>query len=265
METNFSHLRKEDSTPKVLEQVRLDLANYLDGFSSKTFATRKLAKETGLNPKTIKRLLAGENKPTYHTLFKLYSVLLDEPNGECLLQKCPKVIAKEIKDYNPVESKETSFQQSDFLAFIQKEPLLIEILILAGTGPLHKSKVAYQFGQYGLELLEKLIQKGFLKEVEKEVYGHTKNVPNFDGETLKFMGNYFVHRFFKTENADLKNQNVINFYAEGLNEEGKQKWLEIETKSFYEKVKLANDPQYQGKIPMFTFGAMDTLTRLEPK
>lgn len=261
MDKNFSHLRKNDSTLNLNEQLQLDLANYLDRFQDKSFALRKLAKNSGLNPKTIKRLLSAKNKPTYQTLFRLYRILLDENCYQTLLAKCPRVVASEIENYNPVAKEETTFDDSYFLEFIQKEPLLIEILILAGTGPLHKSKVAFQYGQYGLEVLLKLIEEGYLQEVDKEIYGHSKKVPNFDAETLKYMGNYFIHRFFKSENAQTKDQNIMNFYAEGLNAEGMQKWLEIETKSFYQKVEIANNPEYRGEIPVFTFGAIDSMKR----
>ena len=44
---------------------------------NKSFAIQVLAKESGLSDKTIKRLLAKNNKPTYQTIFKIYSVIFE--------------------------------------------------------------------------------------------------------------------------------------------------------------------------------------------
>lgn len=246
-----------------LSQVRLDLTDFIDRFSNKTFAVRKLAKESGLNQKTIRRLLAGENKPTYQTLYNLYRVFLDEEDCSELIKKCPKVIAEEIKNYNPQIKEKRKVKSPHFLELIKKEPVLIELIILAGSSSLHRNQVAYRYGEYGLELLAKLIEMKLLSEVEKDVYCATEEIPQFDGEILKFIGPYFIHRFLSCEDAQVKDHNTMHFYAQGLNEEGKKAWLKCETEAFYKKIEIAQNPKFQGNIPMFTFGAMDSITTSE--
>lgn len=263
MDKELISKRHSSQMRSVLDQVRMDLSSYIDCYSNKTFAVRQLAKESGLSSKTIKRLLAGENKPTYQTLFRLYSVFLDEQDYSLVLKKCPSLIREEIKDYNPQDKEERKFSQPNFLDVIKKEPLLIELLIQAACKPLHKSRIAFRYGEYGLELLEKLTSFNYLKEIEENVFGITKDVPQFDGEMLKFIGPYFIHRFLKSENTQIKNQNVINFFAEGLNEAGKDEWIRIETESYYKKIEIANNSKYQGDIPMFSFGAIDNLATTE--
>ncbi len=255
-----SHAGKQSKYKDLAAQVALDLAEYLDNFPNKTFAIRILAKETGLNPKTIRRLLVRANKPTHQTLYKLYSIFFDEDNYSKLLEKCPKVIKERISEYNPCDHSEKENDNREFLNQLKREPLMAELYVLAGTGPLNKNAVAFRYGQYGIEVLEKLICADILVEIEKETYGPSKNSPTLDGHALKYLGEYFVRRFSKADNAQIQNENMVSFYAEGLNEEGKQAWLKVDTDAFYKKVKIAQDPKYRGSTPVFTFTATDTIT-----
>lgn len=255
-----SHAGKQSKTEDLVEQVALDLAEYLDNFPNKTFAIRILAKETGLNPKTIRRLLSCTNKPTHQTLYKLYSIFFEEDNYSKLLDLCPKSVRERMCDYNPCDHSQKEQDNRNFLDLLKKEPLMAELYVLAGTGPLNKNAIAFRYGQYGLEILERLIEADLLIELDKETYGLSKNGPTLEGSTLKFIGEYFVRRFSKADNSQLKNENILSFYAEGLNEDGKQAWLKIDTDAFYKKVDIAKDPKFRGSIPVFTFTATDTIT-----
>lgn len=241
------------------DQVAQDLSNYLECFPNKTFAIRILAKESGLNPKTIRRLLAKENRPTYQTLYRLYSIFLDIDNYGELLKACPCVVAKKIADYNPVDTSETETQNLELLNLFKNIPLFAELFVLAGTSPLNKNAVAFRYGEYGVEVLEKLKEEDLIIEVEKDVFTLSKNTPPMDGECLKYLGEYFIKRFSKPSNTQIHNENTINFYAESLNEEGKYAWLKVDTDAFYKKIEIANNPKYKGNIPVFTFNATDTI------
>lgn len=143
---------------------------------------------------------------------------------------------------------------------LKREPLIAELYVLAGTGPLNKNAIAFRYGQYGIEILEKLIKENIIQEVEKEIYALTKCGPTLDGDCIKYLGEYFIRRFSKADNTQLHNENMLNFYAEGLNEAGKYAWLKVDTEAFYKKVEIANDTKFKGNIPMFTFTATDTIT-----
>lgn len=253
---SFEHEIQRELTLE--EQVARDLGLYLEKFPNKTFAIRILAKESGLNQKTIRRLMARENRPSYQTLYKLYSIFLEEENYSELLKICPKVVKERIEDYNPCDdSKKT--RSIELLAQFKNEPLFAELFVLAGTSPLNKNAIAFRFGEYGLEVIDKLLKEDLLQEIEKDTYTLSRNTPPLDGECLKFLGEYFVRRFSKPGNCQMHWQNTINFYAESLNEEGKKEWLQIDADAFYKKVEIAKNPDYRGSIPVFTFNATDTI------
>jgi len=243
----------------VSEQVALDLARYLDSFPNKCFAIRVLAKESGLNEKTIKRLLAKNNKPTYQTIFRLYCVFLNTSDYKTLMEKTPEVIRVTLEKFSPCEGLTQESQNQNFLDLVKKEPLMAELYILAGTGPLAKNAVGFRYGQYGLEILEKLVDAELIIKIDKDTFGLSKNAPNLDGDCLKYLGEYFIHRFSKPRNAQLEGENTIAFYAEGLNDEGLKEWLSVDSKAFYKKQEIANNPKYKGNVPVFSFCATDTI------
>lgn len=243
------------------QQVAFDLENYLKKFKNRSFAIRNLSKKTSLNEKTIRRLLSKENKPTYQTLYKLYLEFLGLSDFSEVISKCPKIVKDRISDYNPCISEEKNIEISGLLHDFKSIPLFAELFILAGTTPINKNVIAFRYGEYGLEIIDTLIQKKLLQEIEKDCFILAKNIPPLDADCLKFLGEYSVQRFSKTKNAQVHGENVINFYAESLNEAGKKAWLDIDTKSFYKKLEIAKQPQYQGPIPVFTFTATDTIER----
>lgn len=262
METLTTQIGNPKDTPgplSLVDQVALDLAEYLGKFPNKSFAVRVLAKECGLSEKTIKRLLKSENKPTYQTIFKLYSIFFEESEYEALLGKCPIVVREYIKDYTPSEAESSTEKNNQLLELLRKEPLFAELMVLAGTGPLHMSAIGFRYGQYGLEVLERLEKAHVLIKVTKDAYSVSSKLPNFDGQALKFLGEYFIHRFSKP--SDLMSENTISFYAEGLNREGLKEWLAVDSEAFYKKLEIANNPQYKGATPVFTFTATDTIQR----
>jgi len=258
---NFTDLNLDSQANfgSLVDQVAFDLASYLGQYPNKSFAIRILSKETGLNEKTLKRLLNRENKPTYQTLFKLYSIFLEEECFQKLLAKSPEVVRSYLAQYTPEEKKSSTQDEQDLLDLFKKEPLAAEIFVLAGTAPLIKSAIGFRYGQYGLEVIELLLSKNILIQSDKDVYNLSAKVPNLDGEALKFLGEYFVQRFAKVR--DVMSENMISFFAEGLNQAGKEAWLEIDTKAFYKKVEIANDPKFKGPLPYFTFTVTDSIIR----
>ncbi|MCO4794007.1 MAG: hypothetical protein KC493_09855 [Bacteriovoracaceae bacterium] len=243
----------------VQEQVAIDLAVYLENFSNRSFAIKYLAKESGLNEKTIQRLLKQNNRPTYQTLFKLYSIFYDESEFKKLLNIIPTGISNYLQSYTPCDVVSKVSDNHDFLDTIKKDPLMAELFVLSGTGPLHRQAMAYRYGEYGLELISKLESLSYLKKIDKDIWTISDKAPNLDADSLKFLGEYFVSKFSKPKNGELSLEHIISFYAEGLNEKGKEKWMQIDSQSFYKKMKIAKDSRYQGDIPVFTFTSTDTI------
>lgn len=263
---NYQIKPQDKPTLSLEKQLALDLQNYLNQFPNEKFAMRIVSQETGLNQKTIKRLLNCENKPTHQTLLKLYALFFQLDDYQEVLKKVPFVIKERIQNYSPDEEVLGKKRkcQTGLLEMLKNEPLASELVILAALMPIQMSTICFRYGDYGLKVLKQLKNAGILVEQEKDCYIMAPQGPEFDAECLKLLGLHFTQRFSKTSQAKVHNLNILSFYAECLNEKGKQEWLKVDTESFYKKVEIAKSPENKGTIPMFTFTTTDTIS-LESK
>ena len=178
MQENLSiGLQKAKKTLCIKSQLALDVANFLDEFPNKSLGLRFLSKEAGVNEKTIKRILQKENKPTYQTLMKLYPVLISEDNQQKLIERCPEVVRNVLEKRSPRKNFVQTEESSHFLELVKREPLMAELYILVGTGTLYKSAISYRYGQYGIELLDKLENAGFIYTDGKGRYSLSPKAP----------------------------------------------------------------------------------------
>ncbi len=247
--------------PSLQRQLALDLTAFLKKFPNRNFAIRILAKESGLNEKTIRRLLSEENRPTYQTTFKLYAIFLEEVNYDKLLPLCPPIVRNYLKDFSPAQTVSRPDRESQLVEMFLADPISAELFVLAGTGVLKTAEVEKMFGQYGLQLMDKLKAADLLVEVAKGSYSLSTKVPNLDGHALKILGEYFVKHFCKQR--EVMSENSIIFYAEGLSDEGKKAWLAIDRESFQKKMEIVRDPNFRGSNRVFTFTATDEIQRKE--
>ena len=243
----------------LISQVEQDLTQYINQFPNKTFALRNLSNESQLNEKTLRRLLKKENSPSAHTLHKLYYVMTHSNSEEELLSLCPKVVKEQLEKLSTDKLKKETPKRYNFLELIESDPIVGEVYMLLGTKNLDLSEVVYRFGQYGADVLMKLNSLGIIVEVDKGLYAFSEKQPHLDGDILKSLGLRLTKRYMKPEVADLEGESYMSLYCEGLNAQGKKKWLEIDQKAFQEKVKVANDSLYKGQEPMFTFQVTDNL------
>ena len=250
---------EESSNLKTLEdQVAFDLNRYLNFYPNKTFALRNLSKETGLNEKTLRRLLKKENIPSAQTLFKLYTVFTGADNHSDLLANSPELIRDQLANFqtdNFVQS--TGAQKVNFQDLFEGEPILIEIYLLLCVKNVDLCHIVYLYGQLGSKAVEKLEALGLIQKIDNGLYGLTKKRPFPNGPLLKMLGLRMTKSFMKAEDSAVEGTNFVGLHVEGLNDEGRKKWLEIEKRSFQEKMQVANDPQFKGERPVFTFQATD--------
>lgn len=244
----------------VQQVVAQELGQYLAGFENEQYAIRKLSAEAGVTSKTIKRILNLENFPTYQTVFKLFAVIYGTANESVIFNKAPLVIRKYIEHKNPNCLKDCFQLDVNLFELMNQNPIIAELIVLAGINDLNLSTVAFKYGEYGLNSLNRLVEQKVFIPISKDVYALSPHLPHFDAKTIKYVGNWMVERFSKPEQTEVADKNIIAFFAEGLNEEGLKKWVEIDSEAFHRKIQLASTKKYQGAIPSFTFTATDTLS-----
>lgn len=261
MEKDLNNTNASISTEKdsLIEQVCLDTALYLDKFSNKSLGIKILAKKTSLSERTIQRILSQKNKPTFQTLYSLYMEFLNGTSEKFVYENCPQIIKKELKGKKPTALREKKSIDCNFFSLIKKHPIMAELYVMAGLAPIDKNTVAFRYGQYGIEILDKMYDLKILDEVGKAIFVLSSSAPELTSQIVKHFGLHFVERFSKPDNTDLRGENVMSFYCEKLNEDGLNAWLKIDREAFYKKVEISKQNNYKGHIDVFSFNATDTM------
>ncbi|MCF8060646.1 MAG: hypothetical protein K9K67_15190, partial [Bacteriovoracaceae bacterium] len=181
------------------EQVARDLENYLNFFPNKTFAFRNLSKETGLNEKTLRRLIKRENTPSNQTLFKLYFVFTQSNSEKEVLDSCPTIIKERLSEFELDSFEKITPKNFDFLEVIQSDPIIGEIYLMLATKKVDLSYILYHYGKYGSRALEKLVSLKLACQVENGLYTLSKKQPFLNASLLKVLGLRMTKSYMKTE------------------------------------------------------------------
>lgn len=214
---------------------------------------RILSGKMDIHEKTLNRILNGENRPGYQTVFKIYRVFFNEYNDAKVLELVPEIVRQFLlKNNAQILSAEKTYSTIADIE-LQKNPIVAEIYIIAATGPISLDEIEFRFGNYGIELLNKMVEKNLLQETHKNIYVTGNNHPVFSGDTIVSVGSAMIASHAKPALADVLNKNFISFYAEGLSEETYQQWLAIDQRAYKEKFELTRDPKNLGSVRAFTF------------
>ena len=253
-----SHGPRPDSM-ELRQQVANDLKSKLDEFEDHKKGLKVLAALMGIHEKTLKRLLECENRPGYQTLFKIYRVIYRTTNDTKLIETVPPIIREVLLKGNPKGMDLNVNYTLDVERELRQDPIFSEIYFLCGTGGCTREYISFQYGRYGEETLNKMIEQEVVAPINKNTFVLGNNQANFSPETIKQTGMRLIDRFHKPENSDQPGENYQSLYASGLTEEAYNEWLKIDEKAFRDKVKIASNPKSKGDIKAFTMTTIDTL------
>ncbi len=250
-------------TLSLSESVIFALNDLLMEFKDKKKGLRILSKKMGIHEKTLTRILNGENRPSYQTVFKIFRVFYNEFNDSKVISLVPNSVKDFLIQNIPQDLTSGQNFTSDADLELQKNPIVAEIFILAATGALQLDEIQYRFGKYGVDLVSKLIEKNILNEIHKDVFILGKNQPVFNGDTIVAVGKTMIEAHAKPKNGDELDQNFISFFAEGVSEEAYQEWLAIDQDAFQKKFNLVKDKKKLGKKRVFTFMITEQINEIQ--
>ena len=250
--------------PTILDlrsQVAIDLQIKLETFQDPKKGLKLVARSTKIHEKTLKRLLKKENTPTYLTLYKLYCYLLGTTSDSQILELVPEVVKTILLEENPKPQGTRLSFDTDIEQEIASDRVFAELYYLASTGILTKEFINFKFGEYGLELLAKMLEHDLLAVEGQGIYKQGKTRVNVTPETIKRVGLQLVEKYTKPQNCDEKGENFIGILSEGLSEESYNEWLRIDWEAYYKKVELCKREGAKGPIRAFTFVTTDTFSK----
>lgn len=252
---------KEFSTNKLslMDQVCADLNAHIGKFKSVKIGVRLISEKIGVSERTLYRLLAKENKPTYQTLYKIYREIHQTNNESLLIELVPQVIRDEIEKINPNKTTLNITYHKDIESEIYYDRTFAEIYFLAACAPITNELIQFRYGMSGMMTLERMVEMKALTRLENSTYTLGENQANFSAKTLKRVGLSLIEKYSKPSMAEEFGNNIIAFYAEGLSDEAYDEWLKIDKNAFEEKIKISNQKGALGTKRAFTFMVTDTL------
>ncbi len=242
------------------EQVSHDLKAILLEFKDEKIGMRLISSRMGIHEKTLKRLIAQDNKPGYQTLYKIYRVITSVRNDSELLDNVAPCIKDALIKGNPkVQTNSEIIFSSDLEEELLRDRCFSEIYFMAGCGPIAKEYIGFRFGEHGIDTLKKMLKLQVL-DVSKDgqiILG--KNQINISAEAIKVLGLHLVDRFSRPEQTDESGENFLGVYAEGLSPEAYNEWLKIDEEAYRKKIELCRDMKNRGTIRAFTFMTTDKM------
>lgn len=243
----------------LMDQVCADLNTHIAKYKSNKIGIRLFSEKIGVCERTLYRLIAKENKPTYQTLFKIYREIHQTNNESLLLELVPEVIREEIQKINPNKTAQNITYHKDIESEIYYDRTFAEIYFMAACSAITNELIQFRYGMNGMLTLERMVEMKALKRLENQTYILGENQANFSAKTLKRVGLSLIEKFSKPQLAEEFGNNIIAFYAEGLSDEAYDKWLAIDKNAFEEKIKITNQKGSLGTKRAFTFMVTDTL------
>lgn len=244
----------------IQDQVSQDIGLFLQRHKDPRKGLALLATKSQIHTKTLRRLIEKEHNPGYQTLYKLYSCLIGTPDFDQVLKAAPPLVQEKLKRTDPQVKSSPLFKYTISIEQeMLKDPCFSELYVLAETRPFDGSYVRSRFGEYGLEVLQKMLQMNVLRLLENGRYGLGTHRSPFSAQTIKAVGLRLTERYSKPSRTDENYANYMNLFFESVSENTYRKWLEIDIQAFKEKMRLLESPASRGPIPAFMFNVIDTL------
>ena len=254
-------LNLEQANLDLKDQVAKDLEKYLAKYRSQKSGLRLFAQSSGLNERTLNRLLAKKNKPTYQSLLKIYGEIFKTTNQKKIISLAPKIVSEEIQGKCPTPLTSDANFHKEIESELFYDKVFAEIYLLASSAPITLELIQFRFGFNGLETIERMQELKVLKETVNGHFVLADNEIALSPRTIKKLSSLLIDKFAKTNNAQTKGKNLIAFYTEGLSESAYQRWLAIDEKAFYEKLNILKEDGSKGSIRAFTSMVTDTMER----
>lgn len=260
MEKKSKH---HDKSSLILDIVINDLKSVLLNYDSETKGLAFISINTGLSSKTLKRIIKRKNNPSPQTLVKLYQFFTGAKDLRSFNKLTPPLIVERLKNSQVSELfADEILNSGDFT--VEEEFLKCsvtrKIYAFAETGTISKEFIGFKYGEDGLKTAVNMVKLGLLKE-KNGYYEKGTSKPILYGEMAFEQSITMISNFFDKSKLPLRGENQVTVHLSNLNCNGFNEWLKIDLAAYHQKVKIANNPKFQGKIKSWTTSHTDTMIR----
>lgn len=249
----------DTSKLSVLDLVSHDLNVYLDQGNDRQKRLNFLSKKLEIHKKTLQRISVKENKPSYATIIKLYRFLFNVDSDQKVLEMVPKVIREFLQKSFPEKMIDNSNYNENSLRIFNENPVAFEIYLLAAIKGVSSVDLKNKYGEYGLNIVKKLVTEKLVVEATPEFYSEGQRKFTYSPEMVIQAGKICVQAFAKPSSGYQVDKHFAGFYYEKLTPEAYLEWMQIDRQAMQKKIELAQRKESVGSIPVFGFSIVETL------
>ncbi len=221
-----------------------------------------ISKKCNVSEPTLRRIMSKKVKttPQITTLLDILTFVAQTTSVREIVKMYPGPIADYLSDAMPY-LEEFDQDYSNAINDEIKDPVkyLIYKLALNHSG-VKEDKVVELYGNHGLQLLNELVEKGFIVRSDDKVC--RASCKSFSGSHDDFIRNFKVVADFIKPHK-LRNRKPLNPYfvnmSDSLTPEAYDQIRRLLSKTDKKVRKIMASDESKGEIPFFYLGAMDTL------
>lgn len=241
-------------------QVAADLETFQAGYEDPKKGLQILSKKTQIHIKTLRRLIQKAHNPNYQTLYKIYSHLTNSRNLNEIVAAAPAIVQEKLRLRDAQLAANPGLQFSkDVEDELLNDRCFAELYVLADVSPFDRTFVKNRFGDYGLGVLDKMLDLQVLRPQSDGKFISGECRASFSAKAIKKVGIQLTQNYLKPERTDDNYANHMGLFATGLSEKAYRQWIAIDEKAFRDKMALLSEEGTKGTIPAFTFHVVDTL------
>lgn len=198
---------------KLARELAVKIQEYCD---KRGQSLTSLSKESQVPYGTVKRIAQGEREPEFYNTLKLLMVLSPD-GGECF-----DFLSRHYGDVGAFLSRVNYRPGHSSLSEALTDKISFYIIHLAAAKGVTRQEICEEYGRHGLEQVEKLLNKGLIREVNSRLVADNFSFPNAE-VALKQM-RFLVEDFDATQLGNKKS--LLSLQILGLNDAGVSKIYE---------------------------------------
>jgi transcriptional regulator with XRE-family HTH domain len=246
------------------DQLRLDLASYLEKYKSPSDGLKEISNLSGYSVKTVKRYLNGETNPSREALIRIYRAILDTKTDNETIAKMPfaakEYVGKDIGFFRDIEDKELSFELNEILL---SDPTIMKIYLILMAGEVSSEKIQYRYGTFGLDVIKKFLKMGVAIESRKGFYKPYKVLNSFNIDSNKLAISSLIEEHFYTEKNYQLGEHLSSWKVTSVSPKRYKEVLQIKYDAIKQVVALLkeDEPESEKTVKMWYGTVVDTMDR----
>jgi hypothetical protein len=234
-----------------------DLEKLLEQFKNRDAGIRILARKTQISEKSLKRFLEKSSEPHYNTIISFYKYFFEV---------FPEIESEKHDQLKAFLKKEilssTEKGKIELENLLRENPIFRKIFLYTRTGEISREWVVLEFGKYGLEILEKMIEENVVMETDRGIYGQGPVNVHKGPVTLKVIMKDLLSEHLNEERLSFRGLNSAFYAIEGVDLETKLNLIK-ESEDYKRRIAQILTSEFRpGSERVFIINCVDSLKEI---